>query len=191
MKEIETADAPHHTGPVPQAVTQPDHLGGFGGQPAPVGGPPAPVQQAAGDVVEHGQAVQQEELLEHKPEPPGPQPRQLLIRHDRGVLPGDADHAVRRPLQRAHHMKQRALARPRRAHDRGQLPLDDPQIHPAQGHHRRIAGILLYDARQLQDRRRRRGRPGRERERLGHDDDTSTRVPAMSPGPLTWTRVLP
>ena len=31
--------------------------------------------------------------------------------------------------------------------------------------------------------------PGRDRDRLGHGDGTSTRVPAVMPDPLTWTRV--
>src|SRR5580692_10006654 len=46
--------------PVPGSVTEPDPLDGRLGQPAPLGGPPAPVEQALGDVVEHGQPVEQE-----------------------------------------------------------------------------------------------------------------------------------
>ena len=59
--------------------------------PSPLGDPAAPVEQAVGDVVEHAEPVEQEELLEHEAQPPGPQPRQLFVGHGRGVLPGDAD----------------------------------------------------------------------------------------------------
>jgi hypothetical protein len=175
---------------VPEPVAQPDPLQGRFGQCPAAGGLPAPVQQPVGDVVQHGQAIEQEELLEHGTQPPGPQPRQLLIPHDRRVLPGDADHPAGGPLQRAHHMQQGALARPGRADDGGQLASIDPQVDPGQRHHRRVAGVLLDHTGQLKDRRRAGGRAGRERDHHGHDDGTSTRVPAVMPGPLTWTRVL-
>ena len=61
--------------PVAGAVAEPDPLDGRLGQLAALGGPPAPVEQAVGDVVEHGQAVEQEELLEDEAEAPGPQAR--------------------------------------------------------------------------------------------------------------------
>src|SRR5580704_4968857 len=164
--------------PVPGAVAEPDPLDGRRGQPAALGGPPAPVEQTGGDVVEHGQPVEQEELLEDEAKAAGPQARQLRVGHGRGVLPGDPDHAAGGPFQGAHHVQQGALARPGRADDGDQLALADPQADARQGHHRRVTGVLLYHASQLQDRGG-----------LGHDDGTSTRVPAVRPDPLTWTRV--
>src|SRR5579859_442332 len=65
--------------PVPGAVAEPDPLDGRLGQPAALGGPPAPVEQAVGDVVEHGQPVEQEELLEDEAEAAGPQARKLRV----------------------------------------------------------------------------------------------------------------
>src|SRR5580692_6757478 len=112
-------------GPVPSAMAEPDPLDGRLGQPAAFGGPPAPVQQAAGDIVEHAEAVEEEELLEHEAEAPGPQARQLRVGHGRGVLPGDADHPAGGPLQGAHHVQQGALARSGRPDDGGQLALAD------------------------------------------------------------------
>ena len=97
-----------------------------GRQSPAFGEPSAPVEEPVGDVVEDAEAVEQEELLEHEPEAPGPQPRQLLVGHGRGVLPGDADHAAGGSLQGAHHMQQGALARPGRADDGDQLALVDP-----------------------------------------------------------------
>src|SRR5580704_14007381 len=164
--------------PVPGAVAEPDPLDGRLGQPTALSGPPAPVEQAVGDVVEHGQPVEQEELLEDEAEAPGPQARQLRVGHGRGVLPGDADHAAGGSFEGAHHVQQGALARPGRADDGDQLALADPQIDAGQGADRRVTGVFLYHASQLQDRGG-----------LGHDDGTSTRVPAVRPDPLTWTRV--
>ena len=96
--------------PVPGAVAEPDPFDGGLGQQPPLGGPPAPVEQAVGDVVEHGQAVDQEELLEDEAEPPGPQARHLRIGHGRGVLSGDADYAPGGSFQGAHHVQQGGLA---------------------------------------------------------------------------------
>src|ERR1700678_3803527 len=107
--------------PVVAAMPQPDPLDGRLRQPAPLGDPPAPVQQAAGDVVEHAEAIEQEELLEHETDTPGPQARQPLVGHDRGVFPGDADDPAGGPLKSAHYVQQGALARSGRADDGGQL----------------------------------------------------------------------
>ena len=87
-------------------------------------------------------------------------------------------------------MEQGALARPGRADDGDQLALVDPQIDAGQGHDRRVARVLLDHVDQFQDRRRRGGRFDRDRDGHGHDDGTSTRVPAVMPDPLIWTRVL-
>jgi hypothetical protein len=60
----------------------------------------------ASDVVEHAEAIEQEELLERKAQPPRPQLRQLPFRHGGGVLPGDTQqHSARGLLQGAHHMQ--------------------------------------------------------------------------------------
>src|SRR5580692_185499 len=175
--------------PVVKAVAHPDPFEGRLCQPAALGGPPAPVEQAVGDVVEHGQAVEQEELLEDEAEAPGTQARQLRVRHGRGVLPGDPDPAACRPFEGAHHVQQGALARPGRADDGDQLALVDPQADASQGHDRRVARILLHHVGQLKDTHRTGIRPGRDRDRLGHGDGTSTSVPTVIPDPLTWTSV--
>ena len=126
-------------------------------QSSPIGHPPAPVEQAVGDVVEHAEAVEQEELLEDEAEAPGPQARQLLVGHGRGVLSGDADHAAGGSFEGAHHVQKGALARPGRADDGDQLALVDPQVDAGQGHDRRVGGVLLDHVDQLEDRRRRGG----------------------------------
>ena len=153
-------------GRCPMPVAEPDPLDGRLGQPAALGDPAAAVEQAVGDVVEHAEAVEQEELLEDEAQSPGPQARQLLVGHGRGVLAGDADHAAGGPLQGAHDVQQGALARPRRADDGDQLALVDPQADAGQGHDRWVAGVLLDHVDQLQDRRRR-GRPRRTADRDG------------------------
>ena len=69
-------------------------------------------------------------------------------------------------------------------------PCVDPQVDAGEGHDRRVAGVLLDHVDQLQDRRPRGDLADGDRDREGHDDGTSTRVPAVMPDPLTWTRVL-
>ena len=159
-----------------------------------LGQPPASVEQAVGDVVEHAQAVEEEELLEDEAEAPGAQPRELGVGHGRGVLPGDADDAAAGPFEGAHHVEQGALARPRRTDDGDQFALVDAQVDAGQGHDRGVAGVLLHHVDQLEDRRRRmrlgRKREGRVRDDQSHDDGTWTRMPALMPEPLTWTRLL-
>ena len=91
-------------------MTEPDPLDGSLSEPAAFGGPPAPVEQAVGDVVEHAEAIEEEELLEHEAQAPGPQTRQLGVGHGRGVLPADADHPAGGPLQGAHYVQEGALA---------------------------------------------------------------------------------
>src|SRR5487761_1053765 len=177
-------------GPVAEAVAEPDPVQGLARLRAPGGGAPAPVQHAVGHVVQHGQPVEKEKLLEHEPEPAGPQAGQLAVGHRRGILPGDPHRPAGGPFQGAHHVQQRALARPRGADDRGQLAGVDPQVDPGQRNDRRIAGILFGDVDQLKHWRWTRGRPGRGGECQRHEEGTCTRSPAAMPGPLTWTRVL-
>ena len=108
----------------------------------------------------------------------------------RGVLPGDADHPAGGPFQGAHDVEEGALARSGRADDGDQLAGVDPQAHPGQGDHRRVAGVLLDDVDQLQDRSRGERLVDGPGDGQGHDEGTSTRVPTVMPAPLIWTRVL-
>ena len=66
-------------GPVPQPVAEADQLQqGAGGLPPPGGGD-ASVEQSGGHVLDRGQRVEQEELLEHDADPDRPQPGQLTV----------------------------------------------------------------------------------------------------------------
>ena len=73
----------------------------------------------------------EEELLEHEPDPARAQRRQLPVRQARHVQTGDLHRAGAGPVQAAHHVQQRGLARPRRAHHRHQLPRRHGQAHLA------------------------------------------------------------
>ena len=64
------------------------------------------------------------------------------------------------------------------------------RLDSGQGHDRRVAGVFLDHVDQLQNRRRPGGLVERDGDVHGHDDGTSTRVPAVMPDPLIWTRVL-
>ena len=164
-------------------MTQPDAFDGRLGQLAALGLPPAPVEEAVGDVVEHAQPIEQEELLEDEAEAPGPQPRELSVGHGRSVLTRDAEHAAGGSVQGAHHVEQGALPRPGRADDGDQLTVVDAQVDAGQGHDGRVAGVLLHHVDQLEDRCRRGVLA--ERDGDGHDDGTWTRAPALMPAPLT------
>ena len=73
-------------------------------------------------------------------------------------------------------------------------PWSIAQVDAGQGHDRGVPGVLLHHVDQLEDRRlgRRLGRKreGRVRENQTHDDGTWTRMPALMPEPLTWTKLL-
>ena len=153
-------------------------------------GPAAPIKQAVGDVVEDAEPVQQEELLEDEAQPPGPQARELVVGHVRGVLPGDADLAAGGPLQGAHDVQEGALSRPRWTDDRDELAGVHAETHPGEGHDRRVAGVLLDDVDQLENRSRGSSLGKGPGGGHGHDEGTSTRVPTVMPDPLIWTRVL-
>ena len=64
------------------------------------------------------------------------------------------------------------------------------ETHPGEGHDRRVAGVLLDDVDQLQNRSRRSSLGKGPGGGHGHDEGTSTRVPTVMPDPLIWTRVL-
>ena len=85
----------------------------------------------------------EEELLEHEPDPGRAQRRQLAVRQARHVQARDLHRAGGGPVQAAHHVQQRGLARPRRAHHRHQLPRGHGQAHLPQRGHRRHAGVGL------------------------------------------------
>jgi hypothetical protein len=66
-----------------------------GGQPPPAHGAAA-VQQAERDVVHRVQVIEQEELLEHEPQPVPAHRGQLGVGQRGHLAPGDPDHAAGR-----------------------------------------------------------------------------------------------
>ena len=137
-----------------EPVAEPDPLQGRLGQLPALGELAAPVEQAVGDVVQHAEPVEQEELLEDEPSWRARRPESCGVGHRRGVLSGDADRPGGGPFQRAHHVQQGALARPGRADDGDQLAGVDPQVDAGESQDRWVAGVLLDDIDQLQDRQR-------------------------------------
>ncbi len=170
-------------------VRQPDPGQRVCRQPPPLAAADAGVQQPVGHVAQHALVLGEEELLEHEPDPGRPQRRQLPVPHPRHVQAGDAYRPGRRPVQGAHQVQQRGLARPGRADHRHQLPGRHRQARLIQRPHRRRPGVLLDHPLQLQHRNRRRGHdaglPGHLRA-AGHDAGTTTRCPGVS-APVTCT----
>ena len=93
--------------------------------------PYARVEQPVGDIVEGGLVFGQEELLEHEPDPGGPQRRQLPVRKLGDIEAGHPNRSTARAVEGADEMQQRRLARPRRSDDGGQLTLVDGKADPA------------------------------------------------------------
>ena len=89
---------------------------------APLAGRRAGVQQPGGDVLERRHPVEQEELLEHEADvlarAGSPSARSRMPATS---CPATATPPARGPLERAHDVQQRRLARARRADDREQL----------------------------------------------------------------------
>ena len=137
-------------GPVPE----PDPVQRGGGQPPPLGAADPGVEQPVGDVAEHGLVLGEEELLEHEPDPRGPQRRQLPVGHPGRVEAGDPDRPAGRLVQGAHQVQQRGLARPGRADDRGQFPGRHRQAHPVERPHRRLPRVHLRHLLQFKHRLR-------------------------------------
>jgi hypothetical protein len=114
----------------------------------------ARVQEPLGHVVEDVLVFGQEELLEDKADARGPQGRELPIVQEGHVEAGEQHAAIGRPVQRAHQVQQRGLARPGRAYDGKKLPLADGEADASQGLHRRLDRVDLGRSLELEDRRR-------------------------------------
>jgi hypothetical protein len=162
-------------GAVPETAREAHFVQCLGGAFAPDPDRGAAVEQPARHVVEHGEMVEQEELLEDEAEPPGPHLGQLRIGQPRRVRARDAHGAGGRPFERAEDAQEGRLAGAGRA-----------------GHGDRLSG--LHDQVDAGER----GDPGRTRigladrvefERRGHAAGTSTVEPARIPSPLISTIV--
>ena len=68
------------------------------------------VEQTVGDVVQRRVAVQQMELLEDEADVAGPHRRQVTVGQLADVVSGHVDLALGGPVERPHHVQQRALA---------------------------------------------------------------------------------
>ena len=115
-----------------QPVPEPDPLQRLARRRAPRGRRHARVEQAAGDVVECREPVEEEELLEDEADLVRPQCGERPIGRARRVVTRDLHDARRRPLERAHDVQQRRLARARRPDDGHELPRRDAQVDAAQ-----------------------------------------------------------
>ena len=135
-------------------VREPDPRQRRGGRSAPLVAADPGVEQPVGHVVEHGLVLGKEELLEHEADPRRPQCGQLPVGHPGDVQAGDAHRAGGRPVQGAHQVQQRGLARPGRADDGGQLPGAHCQAHLVQCRHRRRPGVHLGHLLKFQYRNR-------------------------------------
>ena len=149
-------------------VLQADPLERGGRQAAPPGPRHARVQQPVGHVGQHGLVLGQEELLEHEADPGRPQRGHLPVGHLGHVQAGHPHRPAAWPVQGAHQVQQRALARPGRADHRGQFPGRHRHAHLVKRPHRRRPRILLRHPVQLQDRPSATGT--RRRSRRRHHD---------------------
>ena len=93
-------------------ASQPDDLQGVQGGSAALGGTDPGVEEPVGHVLGDGGVLGQEELLEHEPDPGGPQRGQVAVAHLGHVEAGEAHDAGGRPVQGAHEVEQGGLARP-------------------------------------------------------------------------------
>ncbi len=183
------------TGPACEA----DQVEGVQRPAAPFGQPDPGVQEAVGHVVEHGLVLGQEELLEDEPDAGGPQVGDLAVVQRGHVDAGDPHHSRGGPVERAHQVQQRGLARARRAGDGRELALADGEAHAPQGGHRRLAMVDFGHGVHLEHRGNGSLGGGQARRRLGacrgckglvagcHILGTTTLCPAASPVPLTCT----
>ena len=95
---------------VADAVRQPDAFECLGGPAPTFGRCDAAVQQAAGDVLERGETVEQEELLKHEPEQPRTCSRELTVAERSTPCHPATLTAPRRTVERADDVQQRRLA---------------------------------------------------------------------------------
>ena len=134
----------------------------------------AGIQQAAGDVVDRGEAVEQVELLEDEADPARAQRRQLVVTRGRGVEAVDPHLARGRTIERAHDLQQRRLAGARRPDDRQQLAAVHVEVDALE--RANTAGILLHDTAQLDQRH-------------GQTPALVTVMPSASPSPSISTKL--
>jgi hypothetical protein len=89
--------------------------------------------------------------LEHEAERAAAAARQPVVVEVRGRLARDQDLARGRPIEQAHDVEQRALARARRADERAELAARDQQVHAVQHARLHLGAKLAGDAGDLQD----------------------------------------
>ena len=164
---------------VPHAVGEPHPVQGRPRPAQPLGPPDALVEQPVGHVLERRPAVQQEELLEHEAEAHGPDPGQRGV-GQRGHVVADQPHpARRRPVERAHDVQQRRLARARRPDDRHVVARLDGEVDAVQhGQCRRAAAVRLRHVDQVEDAH---GLTTTSSPSATSSPETSTDVPANAP----------
>jgi hypothetical protein len=130
------------------------------------------VDQPVGDGVDRRHSGRQVELLEHESDPPGPDPGQPPVAQPGHVVALDDHPAGVGPVERAHQVQQRRLARSGRADDADQFARLDRHRHPAQGGDG--AAVRAPDVDQLHQR--------------GAHDAVPTTVPSVMPSPSISTR---
>jgi hypothetical protein len=119
-------------------------------RPAPAARPHSRVDQRQLDVAQRGRARDQVERLEHEPDPGVADLGELVVAQLADVDPVQAVPATARHIQAAQDVHHRALARPRRAHDRDEVSFADHEIHRAQRSHLHVAvAVDLRDALEL------------------------------------------
>jgi hypothetical protein len=94
----------------------------------------------------------EEELLEDEPDPRRAQRGELAIGHAGDVESRDAHGSGTRPVERAHHVQQRRLARSRAADDRDQLAGVDAEADAGKRSNGRLGRVGLADRLQLEHR---------------------------------------
>ena len=182
------------TGPAVQA----DHGQGIEGLGPPFGLRDPGIEKAVGHVVQDALVLGQEELLEHEADPGGPQGGQFSVRELGDIEAGDPNMARARPVQAAHEVQERGLARARGSDDADQLALSDGEGDTPQGGHRRLTRIDLghlvhFEHRTTSTVRREltvvvvEAPNGHSRGADGHRFGTTTRCPTANADPVICT----
>ena len=189
-------DRPGDRDPLPLTARQLGRPGGAARCPSPTrssaaaarwrrsAGGYAGVQQPVGDVVQRGLVLGQEELLEHEPDPGRPQRGQVPVAQAGHVQAGDPHRAGGGPVQGAHQVQQRGLARPGRARPPPPAPRRPPQGSPRPAPAPAVTRDRSWSPGQLQHRAAApAGAPaGQGGLRGGHGAGTTTCCPAASAG---------